>query len=207
MMLSYAITVKNEIDEIKRLIPFLLEHKNKQDEIIVLLDRSEGSDPVYDYLSKLDSENEILLRISRFNQISFSGWKNSLNAECEGDYIFQIDADEIPHLNLIQNIHEIIELMPNDLFYVPRINIVEGITPEHIQKWGWNINEKGWINWADYQSRIYRNSPAIRWVNNVHEHIEGFKTYSLLPLEEQWSLYHHKTIERQEKQNQLYESI
>ena len=38
MKISYAITVCNEIEEIKKLIPFLLEHKRDEDEIVVQQD-------------------------------------------------------------------------------------------------------------------------------------------------------------------------
>ena len=52
-----------------------------------------------------------------------------------------------------------------DLFFVPRINTVEGLTPTHIKKWGWKVGENGWINFPDYQWRIYKNDPKIVWVN------------------------------------------
>ena len=124
-------------------------------------------------------------------------------------YIFQIDADEVPNELLIQHLPELLELNPdNDVYLVPRINTVTGLTEEHIKKWGWNVNVMGWVNWPDYQWRIYKNSPEIKWINKVHERLEGFKTYSMLPADtEALSLYHPKTIEKQEKQNELYENI
>ncbi len=63
------------------------------------------------------------------------------------------------------------------------------------------------INKGDYQTRIVKNSPNIRWVNKVHERLDGFKTYAVLPEIEEMSLYHPKTIERQEKQNSLYDTL
>jgi hypothetical protein len=94
-----------------------------------------------------------------------------------------------------------------DLYAVPRVNTVEGLTPQHIQKWGWNVNEQGWVNWPDFQTRIYRNTPEIKWINKVHERLDGHKQFAYLPMEEEWSLYHPKTIERQEKQNNYYDSL
>ena len=63
------------------------------------------------------------------------------------------------------------------------------------------------INAPDYQSRIYRNTPEIRWKNKVHEVLDGYKTLSYLPQDEEWCLYHHKNIERQERQNEFYNRI
>jgi hypothetical protein len=87
------------------------------------------------------------------------------------------------------------------------VNTVEGLTQEHIQKWRWNVNEQGWVNWPDYQWRIYKNSDSIRWENKVHEKLVGFDTISNLPMVEQLSLQHSKTIDRQERQNSYYETL
>ena len=72
---------------------------------------------------------------------------------------------------------------------------------------GWQVNENGWVNWPDYQWRIYKNSDDIKWVNKVHEKLEGYKTLSHLPQDSEWCLLHHKTIEKQEKQNNYYEEL
>ena len=138
----------------------------------------------------------------------FADWKNKLTSYCSGDYIFQIDADETPDKSLIDNLPLILEANPdNEVYLVPRINTVEGLTQEHINKWRWNVNEKGWVNWPDYQWRIWKNKPEIKWVNKVHEKLEGFKTYAPLPAEEGVALYHPKDIDRQEKQNSYYDTL
>ena len=93
------------------------------------------------------------------------------------------------------------------MLLVPRVNTVEGITQEHINKWRWNVNENGWINWPDYQTRIIQNSPKIKWQNKVHEQIVGITTKGVLPMEEEWSLYHPKNIGKQEAQNNFYNSL
>jgi branched-subunit amino acid transport protein AzlD len=46
MKISYAITVCNELVEIQRLLPFLIENKRKQDEIVVFYDSNNGSKAV-----------------------------------------------------------------------------------------------------------------------------------------------------------------
>jgi hypothetical protein len=203
MKISYAITVCNELEEIKRLIPFLLEHKRPKDEIVVLWDEN-GDFKVWEYLINIPK-----LRSFRdyFNK-DFAEWKNKLSLVCKGDYIFQIDADEIPHINLIENLPALLQDNQSvDMIRVPRVNTVQGLTQEHIVKWGWNVNEKGWVNWADWQMRIYKNAPHIKWKNKVHEVLDGFKIHGMLPVEEDWALYHPKTIERQERQNSYYESL
>jgi glycosyltransferase involved in cell wall biosynthesis len=205
MKISYAITVCNELEEIKRLVSFLLSNKREEDEIVILLDHSNGKDEVYRYLLTLPSD--IQLYRDTF-QGHFADWKNQLTSYCTGDYIFQIDADEIPNLTLIEHLPEILEMNQGvDVLLVPRVNTVEGLTQEHIQKWGWVVDNQGWVNYPDFQWRIYKNTPDIKWINKVHERLIGYKTISNLPQMEVCSLYHPKTIERQEKQNNYYETL
>jgi len=157
MKISYAITICNELDEIKRLVPFLYQHKRPEDEICVLLDKPKASHVLIDQLYKYSSADWITLKESAF-QGHFANWKNELTKMCSGDYIFQIDADELPNELLIENLHIILENNQSDIILVPRVNIVNGITPQHLQAWGWRQNEKGWVQWPDYQWRIYKNN-------------------------------------------------
>ena len=207
MKISYAITVCNELEEVKRLVTFLHHNKRQEDEIVVLADSPKMSQELQDQLYRYSSANWIKLIESKFEG-HFADWKNKFFKVCSGDYIFQIDADELPTSQLIVALPSILELNEEvDVFLVPRINTVEGLTQEHIRQWRWNVNEKGWVNFPDYQWRIYRNDPGIRWRNKVHEVIEGHKTSTLLPAEELYCLYHPKTIERQEKQNNYYDTL
>ena len=205
MKISYAITVCNELEEVKRLVNFLQSNKRTEDEIVILYDTN-GSMEVYDYVDTVDETVNIFVVKDKF-QGHFADWKNKFFKICSGDYIFQIDADEIPHINLIQNLPEMLKTTDFDMVRVPRVNTVEGLTQEHIKKWGWHVNEKGWVNWADWQMRIYKNAPHIKWVNKVHEVLEGFKIHGMLPVEEEWALYHPKTIDRQVKQNNYYDTL
>jgi len=204
MKISYAFTVCNEIEEIKRLIPHLLEHKREEDEIVVMLDISNQTPDIINYLQKQRYDGTITLQGEYFDG-HFADWKNKLKELCTGDYIFQIDADELPTQELITDLHLILGGNDIDLFLVPRDNKVKGITDKHIQKWGWKVDNLGRINFPDYQTRIYKNSPDIKWVNKVHERIEGYKTYAALPHE--YFMHHIKTIERQEKQNSYYDTL
>ena len=205
--LTYAITVCNEEVELQKLVTLLLAHKRSQDSIVILYDKKNGSKGVEEYLRSHSVNGEFSWHADEFNN-HFADWKNKLGSLCNTDYIFQIDADEMPNVTLLENLPLILEQNPdNEVYLVPRVNTVEGLTQEHIQKWGWNVNEKGWVNWPDYQWRIWKNKPEIKWKNKVHEVLEGFKTYAPLHDTELLALYHPKDIKRQEKQNKYYSTL
>ena len=207
MTISYAITVCNEIVEIQKLIPFLLKHKRAEDEIVVLYDSKGGIEPVEEYLRAKSVNAEFMWHSGEFGG-HFADWKNRLTELCSGDYIFQIDADELPHEYLIEVLPSILgSNLHNEVFLIPRINTVEGLTQEHINKWGWQVNEEGWINYPDYQWRIWKNKPEIKWKNKVHEVLDGFKSYAPLPKNPAFSLIHPKHIDKQEKQNAFYDTL
>jgi hypothetical protein len=207
MKISYAITVCNEFLEIQKLVTFLLQTKRKKDEIVILYDQGNGDKGIEEYLRSKSVNGAFNWHSGTFEG-HFSDWKNKLTSLCNGDYIFNIDADEMPTEDLINNLPYILEINPEvDIFLVPRINTVKGLTQEHISQWRWNVNEKGWVNFPDYQWRVYRNVSNIKWKNKVHEVLEGFKTSTLLPAEEEYCLYHPKTIIKQEKQNNYYNTL
>ena len=207
MKISYAITVCNEFVEIQNLVSFLLENKRTEDEIVILYDSSNGNEGVESYLRAKSVNSEFAWHKGEFNH-HFADWKNKLTSLCNGDYIFQIDADEYPHDILIESLPEILQENPdNEVYLVPRVNTVSGLTQEHITKWRWNVDKEDRVNWPDYQWRIWKNKPEIKWINKVHERLEGFKTYAPLPALPELALYHPKTIERQEKQNNYYDTL
>jgi glycosyltransferase involved in cell wall biosynthesis len=206
-MISFAITTHNEGEYIQtllsQLVPFCLE---SGDEIVVVDDYSK--DPFTNsILEAYASDGTIKLHKHALNN-HFADHKNYLTDQCSGDYIFQIDADEYLHDNLLNYVGELVGHNPYiDLFLVPRVNIVEGITEEDIERYGWEVNENNWIMFPDYQTRIYRNHPDIRWINKVHERIVGHKQMAPLPEAEEWAIYHVKTIERQRAQNEYYATL
>lgn len=200
--ISYAITACNEHVELDRLLNQLTEHIRSEDEIVVQMDIT-ATDEVKDVVNKYKLMNY-------FHPLNndFATFKNNLSSLCIKEFIFQIDADEYPHPHLLALLPEILDYNYNvDIFLTPRINTVEGITEQHIQQWGWNLNDKGWINFPDYQWRIWRNNKKIQWVNKVHERLTGFDHYSALPQSEEYCLFHPKDIKRQEKQNDYYNKI
>ena len=212
MKISYAIPVCNEHAELEKILSFLIRHIDKEDEIVVQCDQGNTTSEVnrvIDLFKFTPVGFEDPLKVIHFPLNGhFSNFKNNLKNHCTGDWIFQIDADELPHESLIINLKELLELNPTtEMFLVPRVNTVEGLTQEHINKWRWNVNEKGWVNWPDYQTRIIQNDPKIKWQNRVHEQIVGISTKGALPMEEEWCLYHPKTIRKQEIQNKFYDTI
>lgn len=203
MKISYAITVSDELKEIQRLVSILSENKRQEDEIVILLDTGHTSEQVDEYLSSLEDTT----RIGEFKG-DFSEWKNTLNSYCTGDYIFQLDADEYIEKRLIRILPELIESNPlTELFWFPRINTVTELTQEWIQKWGWIVNEHGYVNFPDNQGRLYKNREGIRWVGKVHERVTGHTSFVMLPPLEEYCIYHPKDLERQIRQNTLYETL
>ena len=210
MKISYGLTVWNEHKELDNLLNYLNPKIDDEDEIVIVYDQNRVTSEVMSIMKNFKRENYKYCPFN-FTQ-NFLENKNYLGSQCTGEYIFQIDADEIPSEILIENIKELIMSNPVDVFVVPRVNLVEGLTPEHIRVWGWNVNDKGWVNFPDPQRRIYRNDPSIQWRDpegkpQVHGMVEGYKTYINLPHYEEWSLYHNKTVSRQEYQNQLYTTV
>ena len=201
MKISYGITVHNEQKELEKLLGKLLIGIDEQDEVIICVDGNhEGVREVIELYS-IDSR---VIHYNRKLDGNFADHKNSVIEKSSGDYIFNIDADEYPHEVLLQQIKKILQINDVDLIWLPRVNTIDGMTEEHIKKWGWRVSENRWVNYPDYQARVFRNDSQIRWTRPLHEHIVGCKTYSHLPPHEELSLYHPKTIQKQEQQNLFY---
>lgn len=198
--ISYAITAYNEHVELDRLLTQLSPSIRDEDEIVVQMDIT-ATDEVKAVVNKYKLMNY-------FHPLNkdFATFKNNLKGLCTKEYIFQIDADEYLTEELLTHLPDILEMNSNvEMFSIPRINTVEGLTEQHTKQWGWRVDEKGWINYPDYQNRILKNIPEIHWVNKVHEKIVGYKTTTELP--PGFDLIHPKTIDRQEKQNNYYNTI
>ena len=201
MRISYGITVHNEADELIKLLDVLNKNIDDEDEIVVCVDGDD--EKVEAVLGEQLSENKAIVYKRKLDG-NFSDQKNSVIEKSTGDYIFHIDADEYPNEILLQQLKQILEMNDVDLIWIPRVNTVDGFTQEDVQKWGWRVNEKGWVNYPDYLSRVFRNDEKIRWTRPLHEIITGCKTYAHLPPQEELSLYHPKTKDKQEQQNKFY---
>ena len=210
MKISYGITVHNEADELNKLLEILIHKTDPEDEIVICDDYSndETQFVIQSWVQQYGHDDMKVIKVyQRKLDGDFASQKNSIIDNSDGDYIFHIDADEYPHEVLLRDIKQVLEMNEVDLVWVPRVNIVEGITQEHMKMWGWKTTEQGWINYPDFQSRVFKNSPEIRWKRKVHEQIDGCKTYAHLPPHEELSLYHVKTILKQEEQNEMYQRM
>ena len=206
MRISYGITVHNEAEELKRLLEVLHKNIDDSDEVVVCVD---GDDDAVrfelDVYSKKFYDSYKPMKVyQRKLEGDFSAQKNSVIENSMGDYVFHIDADEYPNEILLSQLKEILTINDVDLVWIPRVNTIEGMEQHHINKWNWRVTENNWVNYPDYQARIFRRDKKIRWTRPLHELIVGCKTYAHLPPQEELSLYHPKTIEKQEKQNMFY---
>ncbi len=208
MNISYGITVYNEADELNKLLEILVHKTDAEDEIIVCVDDTNGEDDavrfVLDSWTQQYAHTKMIKVYQRKLNKDFAAQKNSIIENSKGDYIFHIDADEYPNEILLQQLKQILEINDVDLVWVPRVNTIEGMKDEHINRWGWRVTENKWVNYPDYQARVFRRDSEIRWERPLHEVIRGYKTYSHLPPHEELSLYHPKTIQKQEEQNMFY---
>ena len=211
MKISYGITVHNEADELNRLLEILIHKTDKEDEIVICVDGNDEKvqEVIQSWIQQYGSDDvdtiKDIIVYHRKLDGNFADHKNSVIENSTGDYIFHIDADEYPNETLLEQLKQIIEMNDGvDLIWIPRVNTIEGMTQEHIQKWSWRVTESGWVNYPDYQARVFRRDESIRWTRPLHELITGCKTYAHLPPHEELSLYHPKTIQKQEQQNMFY---
>lgn len=209
--ISYCVTGCSELIELKRLLPRLIKYYvPTEDEIIIQLD-TKRSDEVYQYCKMLEKDGVNIKVIEFPLSNDFAAFKNNLIAHCTKEWQFQLDADELPHDTLLTILKEILYNNDEvDLFYLPRINVVPGIESrlDLVQKWGWVLSgTDNRVNSPDYQGRIFRNQEGIRWAGAVHERITGHSHHSLLPIVDEYSIIHVKSLEKQIKQNDYYESI
>jgi glycosyltransferase involved in cell wall biosynthesis len=205
MKVSFGILTHNETSNLENLLTKLTEFGNN-DEIVIVDDMS--TNPITEkILDNIKKEKNVHVFYNNLNK-NFSAQRNFLKSKCSGDYIFNIDADEMVSDYLLEDLHEILEKQPIiEAYWMPRINIVNGITETQIKKWDWKINTSGWLNWPDNQMRIYKNLPNIKWTSKVYEHLKGYKYVSHLPHEEKFAILHKKDIGLQKDQKNFNEKL
>ena len=207
--ISYSISVCDEHIELEMLLGQLnvsiLDKENS--EVIILKDSGKTSDQIDRVITKYSSKLPITVYERKFNN-DFAEHKNFLKSKCTKEYIFNLDADEIPSSILIKNLQKYLEENEYpDVMLVPRINIVKGLTQQLLKTWNWHIDDKGRVNFPDYQMRIFKNVPEIQWSGKVHERLAGYSILRYIPQDEKLSLFHCKNIDKQISQNQFYETL
>lgn len=206
--ISYAIPVHNENVEIVRLLDQLISIIDDNDQIIIQGDQGNITDEVVSVLFPYIKNKQITYIEYPLNR-DFATFKNNMFKYCTGDYIFQIDADEL----LSDSFSKIKELLESDLdidmFVLPRRNIVYNITQDYITKMRWNVvtmyNEQ-LINYPDYQFRLFKNNRNIKFQGEVHERLIAFENGVYID-DYDWAIIHSKTFERQLAQNSFYDSL
>lgn len=213
MKLSYLITCKTE--NIRPLVERILKYKDKEDNIVILVDYNRALIP-FDLIKLLGLENFTnngIYFVSHNLDNDYGHHKNAGIAHCGNDtnFIFQIDADELPSETLLLNIKDIIAANPTkELFFIPRINDFQGVTETHAKQWGWKLtpsnecNGRNVVNFPDHQGRIFRRNPNIQWAGRLHERIQGHAEHAFLPTDQDLYLLHTKTIEKQIETNLRY---
>ena len=104
MKISYAILTHNEGECIAELLTLLTTYKRDIDEIVVVDDYSN------------DEKTKFILNdvkdLIKLEYRTFDGdhtQKNYLNSLCSGDYILQLDADELVHPEFLEMLPELLE--------------------------------------------------------------------------------------------------
>ena len=91
MKISYSLLTHNEDESLLKLLEFLVEHKDEEDEIVILDDYSDNPKTI-EILDSMTSIYEMTFE-QRHLLKDYSGQKNHLKNMCTGDYIFNLDAD------------------------------------------------------------------------------------------------------------------
>jgi glycosyltransferase involved in cell wall biosynthesis len=206
--ISYLVTTKNTGFELQFLLERLYKY-GQNNECIILDDHSD--DPVTLQVLNNVSNNSFFKVHKHKLDRNYSEHKNYGKSQCQGEYIFQIDDDELPSEILLESLKELIELNSTvELFWIPRINDFKGVNPQNAAQWGWKLTpyeDRLIVNWPDPQGRLFKNTPHIEWKRRLHEKVEGSKTHVHLPYEYEFALLHNKTIEKQVETNIKYNKM
>jgi len=178
MKVSYLITCCTETKTLENLLYRVFgaidEHN---DEIILLIDSKHPIvlDDIYPTDGSIKEETaSIIYNYSNYKNVkiishplenNYGTHKNFGIENCKGDFIFQIDGDELPTENIIgKNLHTIIENNPDiEAFAVPRINDFKGVTQEHAKRWGWRLTPSTSII---HEKTIDTNSEEYKFLKN-----------------------------------------
>lgn len=228
MTISYCVAVHNEHAELNLLLQQLAAHLRENDEVIIQGDQGKVTNEVISVLHNY-SKDKRFTYIEYPLRKDFATFKNNMVKQAKCDYVFLLDADEFPPTLLLSNLEFILESnQAVDLIYLSRVNVVQGLTNQHIKKWKWKVDlaniegsefqtvlkdkygitthQISIVNFPDKQGRVWKNHNGIKYVNSVHEQLVGFSTYADMAFELDYSIFHVKGIQRQEHQNAFYET-
>jgi hypothetical protein len=203
MRVTFAIGVCDEARELDDLLYFLVGAQKvieSGDEVNVLVDSKRVTPHVQEVLRRYPT----IVTCERAFDGDFSAHRNYHIERCAGETVFMLDADEIPQPKLIEIAREFSE----DILYVPRLNVVPGYSPEFLARHKFKVSNAGYINYPDFQGRIFRRAPSIKWTGKVHEKLTGSdRVFMLSPDAVEHAIWHVKSLRKQDKQNALYDQL
>ena len=184
---SVAMITYNDIDCVQRTIDNVSQYV-RDDFVVVDGGSTDGT------LEILESYSGIKLLHKKWED-DFEVQKNFALDNCNQDWRILIDADEEYEHILWNQLPWYIQTAlweSVDCISVPRINIVDDITQEMVDRQGWVMSHFNWINYPDYQQRIYRKN--CRYAGRTHERIINSEKSSALVGQH---ILHRKSKERQ----------
>ena len=195
MFLSYAILTHNEGKQILNLLDQLIGHIKTslvESEIVIVDDNSK--DPQTQMiLKKYSITYPFVAVVYRKNEKHFADQKNVLTDLCSGEWIFNLDADETVSNEMLEMLPKLIESNPTvDAYWIPRLNIVDGLTQKHVQKWGWKISYLNGIErmrYIDSQSEEYQFLSQNTLIINEEESLVRYKAPVVMWPDYQMRLY------------------
>ena len=222
--LSICITVWNEHAELALLLEQLYPCLGAEDEIILQGDQGKVTPKVVSVVREYINRDNFVYLEYPLNR-DFATYKNNCIKQAEKDYIFWLDADELFSADLLEIYRQTIVQSPDtQAFAIPRANVVIGLENTDVEKWRWSVKNEprvidftvpqkygiteqpNFVNWPDYQFRIWKNNLGICYNGTVHERLVGFKNYAYIEPELDFALWHVKRVERQRSQNAFYEN-
>jgi len=206
MKISYQILCKNETTSLKKLVNQLLDNIDQDDEINICIDSTSTNQNTREILKQYGEYTNINTFERKIDH-TIHNQKNWLASKASGDYLFYLDADEVLNPSFFSIVKKLISTNPKiDVYFLPRTNIVEGLTEEYRVSRGWKVDDKGRINWPDVQDRLFKNNGQIKYNEIPHGRLINYSEYAVLPLEDLYAIYHKKSIDKQTSDNRWHDN-
>lgn len=198
--------VQKTLDNVKKYIvdDFVITDGGSTDNTLKLIGGSPNiahHDDAYRIDGEVVNRSYEIYALHKLWDDDFSEQKNHSLNNAKNKWRVWIDADETyEHIfwNQLPWYIRDAEISGTDCINVPRINTITNLNHqemgEYAQQVGWNLSFFGWINYPDYQQRIFTDQ--CKFLGRTHERIVGAKKEGALV---GIHCVHPKTKERQDK--------